>query len=108
MSRPASEGGSGQEERGNMDCPKCGVHNRDDVPSCRMCGHQFITAVSHEFRGTRCPTCGADNPPGERSCSVCGKPLRPKVAKKEVEDPDAWKKPQRTYADYPGSAEQDG
>lgn len=87
-----------------MDCPKCGVHHRADASACRMCGHQFITAVSREFRGIRCPTCGADNPPGEKDCSVCRRPMRPKAAKKDVEDPDAWKRPQRTYADYPSSA----
>src|SRR5918912_328514 len=49
-----------------MQCPTCGVENREGRKFCAACGSPLSGA---------CPACGAANEPGERFCGECGAQL---------------------------------
>jgi len=87
-----------------MDCPKCGVNNRDDADVCRICGQRLRNEAIASGQVVRCPSCRAENPSDRKICSVCSKPLRMGAAKIEAQDEYDWKKPERTYLDYATSS----
>jgi len=87
-----------------MDCPKCGVHNRDDADVCKICGQRLRNEEIASGQVVRCPSCRAENPSDRKICSVCSKPLRMGAAKIEAQDEYDWKKPERTYLDYATSS----
>ncbi len=87
-----------------MDCPKCGVHNRDDADVCKICGQRLRNEAIASGQVVRCPSCRAENPSDRKICSVCSKPLRMGAAKMEAQDEYDWKKPERTYLDYATSS----
>lgn len=55
-----------------IECPHCGVSNREESKFCASCG-QPLDAVNE----LACPMCSAENPPESTVCSECGARLVP-------------------------------
>jgi tetratricopeptide (TPR) repeat protein len=49
-----------------MNCPVCGIFNREGVKFCEECGTKMELV---------CPGCGAKIPPEKKFCGECGQPL---------------------------------
>ena len=49
-----------------MNCPKCGIENREGVRFCEECGAKLEMI---------CPGCGATIPPGKKFSGECGHAL---------------------------------
>ena len=51
-----------------MDCPSCGLENRDDASFCGDCGATLAQEII-------CPNCRRSNPAGRKFCDGCGRNL---------------------------------
>ena len=92
----------------DMDCPKCGVHNRNDAERCRMCGNPMRLIQRRPSGPTKtCPFCHTLNDKDAPFCTECKRPLGTRTAK--VLEADMVKEREkrtydRTWADAPASA----
>ncbi len=89
-----------------MECPKCGVANKDDLEKCRICGTD-LRPMGPTGQMKACPFCKALNEFDAVFCVSCNKPF----GEQKGPDVDAifsrgrvGKSYDRTYTDAPGSA----
>jgi hypothetical protein len=90
-----------------MECPKCGVANKDDLEKCRMCGTDLRPRRGPTGSTKSCPFCKALNESDAVFCISCNRPFGeqkgPSVDAIFGKD-KAQKYYDRTYADAPSSA----
>jgi len=84
-----------------MDCPKCGIHNRDDSERCRMCGNPLRRPQQKISGPTKvCPFCHTVNEKDAPFCSGCGKPMGAVKVDLSEDRARRMKEDARIYTDY--------
>jgi len=90
-----------------MECPKCGVANKEDAERCRICGAELRPRKRKAGPSKECPFCKAQNDADAVFCANCNK-LLGEPTKKAIDGEEPMQKKEkyydRTYADAPTSA----
>jgi len=91
-----------------MECPKCGVANREDAERCRICGAEMMPRLGGASSSKICPFCHARNDVDAVFCARCnkllGEPTKKSLRTEKVKE-KTEKLYERRYSDYPSSAQ---
>src|SRR4030066_171660 len=90
-----------------MECPKCGVANREEAERCRRCGAQLRLMMSMHLPSKECPFCKKLNANDATFCVNCNRHLGGTSKKTLIEEEKKAREERyydRTYADYATSA----
>jgi len=86
-----------------MECPKCGVANKEGAERCRICGAELRPRKRKAGLSKECPFCKARNEAGAVFCASCNK-LLGEPTKKAIDGEEPKQKKEkhydRTYEDY--------